>query len=101
LVSGLKIKKRLRITLFRILLLVFASTNPILDAKLDSLFSLMISDEENVKLCAIPDEAEIFHALSHLGLTKALGPDEMMSLFYKIYWHTVKKDVIIFVQSFF
>jgi hypothetical protein len=79
----------------------FTSSNPILDDELDSLFSPLISDEQNVRLCSIPEEAEIYDALSHLGLHKAPGPDGMTGLFYKTYWHTVKKDVIFYVQSFF
>jgi hypothetical protein len=52
-------------------------------------------------LCAIPDELEIYHAVSHLGQTKAPGPDGMTGLFYTTYWQIVRLDVIHFVQSFF
>jgi hypothetical protein len=49
----------------------------------------------------IPDEHEIFNAISDLGLNKAPGPDGMTGLFYKTYWPIVKLSVITSVQSFF
>jgi hypothetical protein len=55
----------------------------------------------NVGLCLILDEAEIFMAISILGLNNALEHDGMTSLFYKSYWPIVKNSVISSVQSFF
>ncbi|GLT54477.1 hypothetical protein SLA2020_276710 [Shorea laevis] len=79
----------------------FTTSNPSLDMELDSLFPPCISDDDNSLLCAIPEELEIYHAVSHLGRTKAPGPDGMTGLFYTTYWQIVRTDVILFVQSFF
>jgi hypothetical protein len=57
--------------------------------------------EESANLCLIPGEAEIFVAISELGINKALGPDGMIGLFYKSYWPIVKTSVISSIQSFF
>jgi hypothetical protein len=74
---------------------------PVLDANLDCLVDKVIIEEENVGLCLIPDESEIFLAISELGLNKAPGLDGMTRLFYKSYWPIVKASVVISVQSFF
>jgi hypothetical protein len=68
---------------------------------LSELVETLITKEENDFLCSIPDECEIFLAISDLGLNKAPGPDGMTSLFYKTYWPIVKISVIASVQSFF
>jgi hypothetical protein len=80
---------------------IFSTTNPVLDSDLHELVGKVVTDEENVILCGIPDEAEIFLAISDLGLNKAPGPDGMTGLFYKSYWPIVKSSVISSVQSFF
>jgi hypothetical protein len=72
-----------------------------LDNELDELFTPVITVEDNTMLCAIPEEKEIYYAITHLGLTKAPGPDGMTGLFYTTYWHIVRSDVILFIQSFF
>jgi hypothetical protein len=80
---------------------LFSTTSPVFDDSLNDLFDVVINDEENSVLCAIPDEVEIFQAISSLGLHKAPGPDGMTGLFYKTYWPIVKQNVIASVQSFF
>jgi hypothetical protein len=80
---------------------LFSSTNPIFDDELVSLLPPVITPEENLSLCAIPDEREIFQVISQLGLCKAPGPDGFTGLFYKTYWSIVRLDVIKFVQCFF
>ena len=79
----------------------FTSTNPILDVDLDELISHVITSLDNLMLFKIPEEREIYQAISQLGPNKALGPDGMTGLFYKTYWPIVKVSVITFVQSCF
>jgi exonuclease III len=80
---------------------LFSTTHPSFDASFDDLVGNVITVEENVQLCIIPEEGEIFSAISDLGLNKAPGPDGMTGLFYKSYWPIVKHSVIASVQSFF
>jgi hypothetical protein len=80
---------------------LFTTTHPVFDDSFNDLVDNVISDEENTRLCVIPDECEIFLAISELGLNKAPGPDGMTGLFYKSYWQIVKISVIDSVQSFF
>lgn len=54
---------------------LFSTTNHVLDSSLSGLLEKMVTEEENVDLCLIPDEAEIFMAVSALCLNKAHGPD--------------------------
>jgi hypothetical protein len=79
----------------------FTTTHPPLDEDLSNLVDRVITVEENVALCVIPSEEEIFAAITDLGLNKAPGPDGMTGLFYKTYWPIVKHSVIAGVQSFF
>jgi hypothetical protein len=81
--------------------MLFTSSLPELDANLDCLIDNVITEEENLALCLIPEESEIFLAISELGLNKAPGPDGMTGLFYKSYWPIVKDSVVNSVQSFF
>lgn len=64
------------------------------------ILSLLI-EEENIVLCLIPKEMEIFSAINDLGLDKAPGSDGMSRRFYKFYWPIVKSSVISSIQSFF
>jgi hypothetical protein len=80
---------------------LFTTTHPFFDSNFYDLVDSVITDEENVSLYTIPDEVEIFSAISDLGLNKASGPDGMTWLFYKTYWPIVKLSVIASVQSFF
>jgi exonuclease III len=80
---------------------IFSTSHPPLTDNLPSLVTEVISVEENVRICTIPDEHEIFVAIKELGLNKAPGPDGMTGLFYKTYWPIVKDSVVKSVQSFF
>ncbi|XP_059440565.1 uncharacterized protein LOC132173020 [Corylus avellana] len=80
---------------------LFTSNHPVFDDRFTSLVDKVVTEEENVSLCLIPDENEIFLAISDLGLNKAPGPDGMTGLFYKSYWPIVKVSVVDSVQSFF
>ena len=80
---------------------LFASTQPIFDNFFTSLVDKVVIDDENVSLCLIFDEKEIFLAISDLGLNKAPGSNGMIGLFYMSYGPIVKESVVNSVQSFF
>ena len=65
------------------------------------LFTPIITEEENIFLCSIPSEEEIFEALNSLGSTKAPGPDGFTALFYKKYWSIIKAEVLLYIWNFF
>ena len=58
----------------------FTTTHPSFDEDFSVLVDRVIIDEENVALCVIPFEREIFMAITNLGLNKAPGPDGMTRL---------------------
>jgi hypothetical protein len=80
---------------------LFISSNPHIENEMLDLFSPIITEEENVLLCTPPAEVEISEALASLGTTKALSPDGFTTLFFKKYWHVVRKDVLICIEQFF
>jgi hypothetical protein len=79
---------------------LFTSSSPLEDDLL-SLFHPTITNEENLALCSVPSEQEVFTTLSSIGSTKALGPDGFTTLFYKKNWFVVKKEVLDCVWNFF
>ena len=80
---------------------LFTTSNPTIETKMLDLFSPVITVKENALLCSIPDEAEVLEALTSLGSTNASGLDGFTSLFYKKYWHLIKKEVLVYVDQFF
>jgi hypothetical protein len=74
---------------------LFTSLNSPIEVEMLDLFFAIIFEEENVFLCSIPYEEEVFESLNSLGSTKALGTDGFMALFYKKYWCFVKADVLL------
>jgi len=80
---------------------LFTTSNPPCPNEFLSLFENSISSDENVTLCTIPSELEIFNALSSIGSTKAPGLDGFTALFYKKYWSIVKDVVLRSVWDFF
>ncbi|XP_059451039.1 uncharacterized protein LOC132181825 [Corylus avellana] len=61
----------------------FTTSHPSFDDDLAGLVDKVITDDDNMLLCVIPTEEEIFSAITDLGLNKAPGPDGMTGLFYK------------------
>jgi hypothetical protein len=80
---------------------LFTSSNPQFPDNLDNLISPVITDEDNLLLCAIPTVDEIKQTLFSLGSDKSPGPDGMSALFYKHYWKVINQDLIEAVTSFF
>ena len=76
---------------------LFTSSNTLIENEMLDLFS----EKENVLLCTPLTEEEILEALGSLGTTKAPGPDSFTALFFKKYWHVVRKDVLICIKQFF
>jgi len=73
---------------------LFSSSLPSSSNEMLNLFDNVISDEENIVLCSIPSENEIFETLVSIGATKAPGPDGFTALFYQKYWSIIKEVVL-------
>jgi hypothetical protein len=80
---------------------LFTSTAPPSPPEFLDLFHLVISDLDNLSLCSIPGEVEIFEALLSLGREKAPGPDGFTALFYVKYWDCIKSNVLLAIGNFF
>ncbi|GLT69444.1 hypothetical protein SLA2020_415930 [Shorea laevis] len=63
---------------------LFSSSLPVFDSEFSELIDCVITEEENISLCLIPDELEIFSVISELGPDKAPGPDGMTGLFINL-----------------
>lgn len=79
----------------------YTSTNISPTLELLELIQCSILDDDNLFLCAIPTESEIFEALVSLGHLKAPGPDGFTVLFYTKYRDTIKHTVLYAVWNFF
>ena len=64
---------------------LFTSSDPQFPDDFDNLISPVISDEDNLLLCAIPSADEIKQTLFNLESDKSPRPDGMSALFYKHY----------------
>lgn len=60
---------------------LFSTSRPVISDDLLGLFDCQITPEENISLCTIPSEKEIFNALTSIGATKAPGLDDFTALF--------------------
>ncbi|KAH7834751.1 hypothetical protein Vadar_019280 [Vaccinium darrowii] len=60
-----------------------------------------ITDSMNQRLTRPVTDSEIHTALMGMGLTTALGIDDMTPLFYQSYWSIVGADVVAAVKRFF
>lgn len=72
---------------------LYSSNNPRPPGDLDGLISPIISAQENLELCHIPSETEVWATVRQIGARKAPGPDGLSALFYKQFWPTVKTAV--------
>lgn len=80
---------------------LYSSNNPRPPGDLDGLISPIISTQENLELCHIPSEFEVWATVRQIGSRKATGPDGLSALFYKQFWLTVKTAAIEMVQNVF
>jgi hypothetical protein len=80
---------------------LFSTSRPVISDNLLGLFDCQITPEDNISLCTIPSEKEIFDALTSIGATKAPVPDGFTSLFYQKYWSIVKSVVLNCIWNFF
>uniref|UniRef100_A0A2N9IGZ4 Reverse transcriptase domain-containing protein n=1 Tax=Fagus sylvatica TaxID=28930 RepID=A0A2N9IGZ4_FAGSY len=69
--------------------------------ELENLIHPCISEAENAQLCLTPTPNEIKEAVFNMQSLKSPGPDGLLPLFYKKYWHIVGHTVIKAVQNFF
>ncbi|KAI0524341.1 hypothetical protein KFK09_003708 [Dendrobium nobile] len=60
-----------------------------------------IETEENIMLCQLPLETEIFNVLREMNGDATAGPDGFTTKFFQKSWDIVKDDVILAVQDFF
>nr|XP_048337067.1 uncharacterized protein LOC125424270 [Ziziphus jujuba var. spinosa] len=80
---------------------LFTTSNSIFTRELEELGEKYITDEENIRLMAIPSEEEIRNTVWELHPLKAPGPDGFLGVFYKNYWDTVKSQLIKMIQESF
>lgn len=62
---------------------------------------LVISQEDNAYLLAIPDATEIKNAVWSLSPNSAVGPDGFNGHFFRTSWSIIHLDVILAIQEFF
>ncbi|KAB1227298.1 hypothetical protein CJ030_MR1G016844 [Morella rubra] len=65
---------------------LFSTTNPKIPFDLEVLISLSITTKENVELCCIPSEGEVWVVVRQIDSRTALGPSGLTALLYKQYW---------------
>ncbi|XP_020599188.1 uncharacterized protein LOC110038640 [Phalaenopsis equestris] len=64
-------------------------------------FSTKLNFTASLKLTDIPNEKEIWNAISSIDNNKSAGPDGFTAEFYKKSWEVIKIDVIAAATSFF
>jgi hypothetical protein len=68
---------------------------------LKNLIPPSLSEMDNDELCKLPTSQEIKETLFNMASQKAPGPDGLLVLFYKTYWHIVGINVVNAVRDFF
>ena len=79
---------------------LFQSSNPPFPDELCNLLEPMISNDNNSYLCSVPSNEEIKETLFSMSSHRSPSPDGSL-LFFKHYWHFVKKEVVEAVKNFF
>lgn len=80
---------------------LFARCNTGYPPRLHGLIPELITDDDNLVLCVMLEEGEIWQAVRSIGPLKASGPDGFTAIFYQKYWDVVKSDVVKMSRSFF
>lgn len=73
---------------------IMCTSEPVNDNDFLNLLPTYISDEDNVALEKIPDEAEIVQPLKSMKLWKTPRPDGFHLGFFQTQWSVIKDDVI-------
>lgn len=79
----------------------FSSSGCVYNSELLQVIPSIITEDDNLKLCNIPDEKEILQAVKGLDPTSAPGPDGFTGCFYVHCWDILKGEVVAAVQDFF
>ena len=80
---------------------LFQEEGCVRDENLLNFIPPLVSMEENLMLCAIPDALEIKEVVFSMAAENAPGPDGFSAGFFVECWDTVNMDVINAVQVFF
>ena len=80
---------------------LFQEEGCVRDENLLNFIPPLVSMEENIMLCAIPDALEIKEVVFSMATENAPGPDGFSTKFYTACWDVVGKDVISAVKAFF
>ena len=80
---------------------LFSSSNNSFPRGFNGLLLEIITEADNLMLCSMPDDMEIWQAVRSIGPTKAPGPNGFIANFYQHYWQIVHSDVVSMIRSFF
>ncbi|XP_012832647.1 PREDICTED: uncharacterized protein LOC105953522 [Erythranthe guttata] len=72
-----------------------------LDSDLFSNVEARVTSDMNLRLIAIPDEAEVLQAIKELSPDSAPGQDGFTGYFYSYCWHIIKNDLMQTITGFF
>ncbi|VFQ96158.1 unnamed protein product [Cuscuta campestris] len=65
------------------------------------LIPLILTSDDNLRICAIPSMDEVKQAVWELDGNSASGPDGFNGNFFKATWETIRQDVLTASQEFF
>lgn len=68
---------------------------------LDGLISKIITDQDNIMLCVVPEPEEIWEFVKSLGPTNPWTQWFLGHFFFQKYWQIIRGDLIAFVTRFF
>ncbi|XP_062104337.1 uncharacterized protein LOC133815522 [Humulus lupulus] len=78
---------------------LFTLCNPIILGDLETLFTKLITDDDNEMLNKIPKMDEIKEIAFQMHPLKALGPNEMSRYFFRHFWKDIGDDITDSVQE--